>query len=215
MAAKQGTAGLAFAKKVTLILAFILAMISAFLIFFGMALFVEFKLHLLGFASATFPAFAITVVSLGIIALITSLLGCVGNLFQSPAMMALYALISGGLVLIQAFALIYGFEITALLRSHQVEASDVSSLYLTYKDDFVVKGQWDELQQHFECCGMHGIHAYKFWMNIEPFQSQKSVPDSCCHLPRKKCGQDLIGQPGHLLATKVRASSIIWKIFSS
>ena len=201
MASKRGTASIV--KKATLILAFSLAMISAFLIFFGMALFIEFKLHLLGFASATFPAFAITVVALGIIAVMTSILGCIGSLIQIPALVTFYALVNAGLVIIQAYGLITGFEMLAMLRSRHIEASDLSSIYQTYKTDFVVKGQWDELQQHFQCCGAHGTHAYSFWMNIEPFQSQKSVPDSCCLIPMKNCGVDLIGQPGHVLASTV------------
>jgi len=202
MAVKRGSASIV--KRATLILACSLAMISAFLFFFGMALFVEFKLHLLGFASATFPAFAIAVVSLGSIAVIASILACVGSLIQSPSLIALYALVNGGLVFIQAYSLITGFEMLAMLRSRQIEASDLSSIYQSYKTDFVVKSQWDELQQHFQCCGAHGTHAYSFWMNIEPFQSQKSVPDSCCLLPMKNCGVDLIGQPGHVLASTVR-----------
>ena len=151
----------------------------------------------MGFASATFPAFAIAVVSLGSIAVIASILACVGSLIQSPSLIALYALVNGGLVFIQAYSLITGFEMLAMLRSRQIEASDLSSIYQSYKTDFVVKSQWDELQQHFQCCGAHGTHAYSFWMNISP--KPKQIPKSRCIPPTATPSKNCIGSPrgGH------------------
>ena len=69
------------------LLAFALAITGVILIVFAIALFVEFKLHLLGFASENFPSLAYTVLVLGIISLISSSFGCIGTATKNQSLL--------------------------------------------------------------------------------------------------------------------------------
>ena len=94
------------------------------------------------------------------------------------------------------------FDIIALLKSKQIEASNISGVIQINPDTFV--SSWDEIQIHFECCGAHGTHGYAFWLNFEPYHGIKSLPESCCIRPVPHCAEEIIGQT--LLAANVCAN---------
>ena len=197
-------ASLNAARRISLLFSFVLAMIGAIITFYAIALFVEFKLHLLDFASKSFSSLAISVVLVGIFSLLSALLGFIGSTAEKPALIGLNSLLILGLVIVQGYALVMGFDIISLLKANQIKASDLSKAVQPDNSDFTVKGPLNELQQHFECCGAHGgAEAYNFWMNFEPFHQKKSLPESCCILPMPNCAVNVIDMPCSELARTV------------
>ena len=96
----------------------------------------------------------------------------------------------------QAFGLVTSFDIISQLRAKQIETTNLSVMLHINQENFPMEMSWmDELQDHFECCGAHGVHGYSFWMNFEPYHSTKSLPESCCIQPNPNCARDIIGQP--------------------
>ena len=72
---------------------FALAIIGVIHLIYAIALFTEFKLHLLNFASEKYPSHVYTVVTLGIINLIASVFGCVGTCGKSQSLLGFHCLL--------------------------------------------------------------------------------------------------------------------------
>ena len=73
---------------------FALALIGVIFIVFTIALFAEFKLHLLSFASEKIPSFAYTVLALGTISLMSSGFGCMGAAMKNKPLLGLNCILN-------------------------------------------------------------------------------------------------------------------------
>lgn len=130
---------------------------------------------------------ALLLIVAGFITAVISFMGCLGAYRKNKVLLWIFVVLMGLIVLIEISAFILAIIYRGKLED-ELHGDMVSSLeeYGLGGQDGITEG-WDWVQRKFECCGVNNT---KDWFRYyhKANGSHNIVPDSCCVVENKNCG---------------------------
>ncbi|KAH0816306.1 hypothetical protein GEV33_006485 [Tenebrio molitor] len=115
----------------------------------------------------------ILLIAIGSVIFVTAFFGCCGAIKESTCMLTTFAIILLTLLIVQIAIAAYAFlqvGDTADLRSSVTQVVDKS--FNQYNSSKAVQEEFDFLQSFLHCCGVDGVHDWKW--------EGGKLPNSCC-----------------------------------
>lgn len=134
---------------------------------------------------------SVMLIIVGLIIAIVGFLGCCGAMKQNGAMLLVYAIVLGVIIILQCVAGILAFiysDETKLKEEIEENMNEFIAVY-SGKSDVSTDHVFNVIMEEFECCGISGPDDWKTKTDNTKWV-QTNVPDSCCVNMESECGWD-------------------------
>lgn len=125
--------------------------------------------------SASASGAPIVIIVVGVVIFFVSFFGCCGASKENYCMVTTFAILLTCIFLVEIAAAIAGYIFKDKVRTALQDG--LEDAVRKYGNDSLIRDTMDELQRKYSCCGAQN---YTDWFGVEPFQSDRSVPKSCC-----------------------------------
>lgn len=166
----------------------LLLVIGISMLFFGMLLITSYHMPRLYFLSHWLFTFPMTVICLGVLKVVFSIVGILSAASKNRYALLVYACLVACLVIPQFFSTYAAIRTKEETDESGFTRNDHINLFKTHirkafeTNDQAALDTWDIIQEDLRCCG-HGsggtVHGYQFWRSASGNLTH-SLPRSCC-----------------------------------
>ncbi|KAL5264932.1 hypothetical protein ACHWQZ_G005879 [Mnemiopsis leidyi] len=134
---------------------------------------------------------SVMLIIVGLVIAVVGFLGCCGAMKQNGAMLLIYAIVLGVIIILQCVAGILAFIYSDETKLEDQIAKNMDEFIKNYsgKSDVKTDHVFNVIMEEFECCGISGPNDWNTKTDIEKWV-QDNVPDSCCVDMEDTCGWD-------------------------
>lgn len=176
----------------------ILLISSTILIYLGSVLVNFYLLPTLDFVTSNFSSVPNLMLAVGTLGLLAGLLGIIVGAVASRIGLIFHAVLLSLIFILQLASIFTTSELRSGLENQILDIVNFDVLEVTnsYWTDQQFQSNWDEVQRTYSCCGLLNLNSgYKDWQLVNvgarPAGEFDSVPDSCCILESKDCGEHM------------------------
>ncbi|CAB4005535.1 tetraspanin-4 isoform X3 [Paramuricea clavata] len=123
----------------------------------------------------------------GFITALISFMGCLGAYKKMRTLLWIFVVMMGLIVILEIAAFILAIVYRGKLRDELYDDMISSAQEYGREDQDGITDGWDWIQRKFECCGVNGTIDWAFYYQ-KASGSHNIVPDSCCVVENKGCG---------------------------
>ena len=128
-----------------------------------------------------YDAVSIVLIVIGIVIVFVGVCGCCGAIKKHVFLLKMFALFLGIIIICELSVAIAGYAYRSKIQD--ALSDGLNTTMKAYKDDSIIRGAWDKMQENFDCCGNKN---YSDWFNVMWYKSSQyndyntTVPKSCC-----------------------------------
>ena len=134
------------------------------------------------------------VLGFGIYKLILSIYGFTITGSENRGPLILFALLLSVAFVAHVVMIALCWQVKNIIREPYVAKDQYKELDEYGEDERITK-HWDDIQEHFHCCGSTGhLIGYTSWKHTNYGKRTSGVPDSCCRRKHEGCGKGVFDE---------------------